>query len=269
MFFKSLPIRIKNTLSSPLKERIFFLHIPKCGGNSIKDALRNAYLSLFWWQDNAYVYLSNSIIEKMVQMLIKEDSDAFRVSPDCVLRMTEQLLLYHMSLQKVKCIAGHIPFSEIAFRNFGGQFATFTLLRDPVDRWISEYYYNRNHQRPNAKMPIEEYIMSGFGKAQGTQYVLYIGGRSNGNDHESLAAVQRAKENIEKFAVVGFIDKLDDFVDRFHHRFGIRLEIGRKNVTPLDNGRDSISDSFRRQIENICERDYEVYNCARRKFLLL
>lgn len=269
MLIKSLPLRIMNTIRGPSREKIVFLHIPKCGGNSIKDALRNATLTLRLWEDNSYVYISNASVVELEKILKKETSEAFSTPHDSILRVSEYLLLYymHMGLRNIQCITGHIPFSEIAYRNYGDKYAMVTLLRDPVDRWISEYYYRKHHKIGDPEMGIEEYMTSPFGKAQGTQYVLYLGGRSNGNDHGSPEAVRRAKKNIENFAIIGFLDKLGDFVDRIQYRFGIRLNIGNKNVTPKKQDREPISKAIRGQIENICERDYEIYNYARNKIL--
>ena len=252
---------------TPVKEKIFFLHVPKCGGNSIKDSLRNNYISLSYKREKSFVYIQSTAEEQATRLLQEEQSSEFCVSHDCSLRVPEYLLLYHMSQNHVKCIVGHVPFSEIAYRNFASQYALVTILREPVERWISEYFYNRSHSRASASMAIEEYLESPLGKAQGTQYVLYLGGRSNGNDHGSRHAVQRALQNLERFAVIGFLEELDLFANRFKHRFGVGLEIGRKNVTAYNQSREEITDEMRRKIENICERDSEIYEQARKKFL--
>jgi hypothetical protein len=264
MFIKSLPRRIQNTLRGPSKEKMVFIHIPKCGGTSIKDALRDSLLTLRFWKDNSYVYISNAGVLRLEEMLKNETSEAFRTPRDSILRVSEYLLLYHIQ-KDIQCIVGHIPFSEIAYRNFGDKYAMFTLLRDPVDRWLSEFYYRKHHKIGDSALELEEYLCSPFGKAQGTQYVLYLGGRSNGNDHRSPEAVNRAKRNLENMAVVGFLDDMRDFVDRFQSRFGIRLDIDKKNVTPVNRGEVSISKSIRDQIENICESDCEIYHHAKQR----
>ncbi len=264
--FKSLPIRIRNSFTTPIKEKIFFLHVPKCGGNSIKDSLKRNYLSLGCKQERTFIYIQSTAENRVARMLGEEESTEFSVPFDCVLRVPEYLLLYHMNQSHVRCIVGHVPFSEIAYRNFSHQYAFITILRDPVERWISEYFYNRSHSRANANMTMEDYLESPYGSAQGTQYVLYLGGRSNRNDHESRQAVQRALRNIDRFAVIGFLEDLSLFEQQFRHRFGVRVDIGRKNVTAFNPSREQITPEMRKKIENICERDCEIYEQARQRF---
>jgi len=168
-----------------------------------------------------------------------------------------------MCQPKVRCIAGHIPFCDIAYRNFHKKYAYITIMRDPVERWISEYFYNKYHSRDTSSMDINEYLSSEYGIAQGTEYVLYLGGRSNGNDHYSSKAVNRAIQNLSKFSIIGFLDDLNGFADRFQQRFGPKLDIGKKNVTPPNQNRKEITGEILQQIETICERDLEIYHNAK------
>jgi hypothetical protein len=199
--------------------------------------------------------------------LNEERSPEFSIPPDFSMRIPEYLLLYFMSKPGVKYISGHIPFSEIAHRRFGNRFAFVTILRDPVERWISEYSFNRfknsTHQKHTANMDIDAYLESARGKAQGGQYVLFLGGRINGGDYSSKGALKRAVENLQKFAVIGCVEDLEGFAWRFYERFGVKLEIGTRNVNPgpADWKTQTITANVRRQIENICERDSEIYHC--------
>ncbi len=265
--FEKLSVRIRNTLKPAIRERLFFLHVPKCGGSSIRESLRRNYLALNCKREREFVYVHSTAEERATRLLREERSPEFRFPEDGALRVPECLLLYHMSQSHVKCIVGHVPFSEIAYRHFSDEFAFVTILRDPVERWISEYFYNRSTGRSCAAMTLEEYLVSPLGKAQGTQYVLYLGGRTNGNDHRSRAALQRALNNLERFAVIGFLEDLAVFEERFERRFGARLEIGRKNVTAPAREREEISGKMRKKIEEICAYDREIYEQARSRFL--
>jgi len=260
--FSSLSTRIRNSLQQPIKEKIFFLHIPKCGGTSVKNALRNKYISLDPRRDSTFAALDRNAMVNTTQALGEEESAEFSVAPDCILRMREHVLLYHMGVSRIKCITGHVPFSEIAFRKYGNQFAFITILRDPVERWISEYYFNKSLSFATSDMDITQYMDSSFGQAQGTQYVLFLGGRSNGNDHFSKKAVQRALENLNRCTLVGFLENLDSFNEQFQSRFGTTLDIGKKNITTKNTDRQQISSSIRQRIETICERDLEIYHHA-------
>ena len=255
--------RIKNSLTPQLKEKLFFLHVPKCGGNSIKDALRASIVDLNYRNDDKYVYLNNSAIEGIVEQFAQEQSEELKLPQDSYYRIPEALLLYHMYKSKTQCIAGHIPYSKLAYEKFGDKYAFITLLRNPVERWISEYFYNRQSGRANASMSIEEYAVSERGLVQGTEYVLFMGGRANQNDHISNKAIKRAVSNLDNFRLIGFVEDMQGFADRFAQEFGPTLNIGRENVTTANEGRDSISAELMTQIENICEPDLEIYQRAK------
>lgn len=260
----SIAARLRNTLQGPIKEKIFFLHIPKCGGNSIKEALRNKYITMSPRSDTSFAYIHSNGMGKVMRLLNEEESTDFNVSLDCRMRVPEYLLLYHMSHPHIKCIVAHAPFSTIAFRNYGKQYAFITILRDPVERWISEFYYNKQSLRGSSDMDMDQYLDSEYGKAQGTQYVLFLSGRANGNDHYSSKAVKRAIENLKCFSMVGILEDLDDFTERFHKRFGVTLDIGKKNVTRTSRDKQQITSDMRQQIETICERDLEIYHHAKK-----
>lgn len=263
---RRLSNRIINTVRGPLKDKIFFLHIPKCAGTSLNDAIAKQYINLNLKTDQQLIGINPVAAANARLALDEETSPEFSVSPDCSLRIPECLLLYFMNKQEVKYISGHIPFSEIAYRKFANQFAYVTVLRDPVERWISEYSFHKfkksAHQKDTASMDIDAYLESARGKAQGGQYVLFLGGRINGGDYGSRGALRRAVENLQKFAVVGCVEDLGGFAERFYERFGAKLDVGRRNINPKPADWETriITADVRRRIENICERDCEIYH---------
>lgn len=258
--------RILNTIGGSLKERIFFLHIPKCAGTSLANALTEQYITLNPKRDKGLITIRPDAEMNVSRILNEETSREFSASLDFSLRMPEFLLLYYMSQHQVRYIGGHVPFSEIAHREFGNQFSFITILRDPVKRYISEYSFNKfkksTHQKDTASMDIDAYLESPRGKAQGCQYVLFLGGRLNGDDYRSKEAVKRAIQNLRKFVVIGFSEDMSGFVERYQERFGVKLRIRRQNVNPRpsDWETQTITADIRRKIENICERDCEIYH---------
>ena len=76
---KSLIRRAKNSLGQRLKHNIFFLHVPKCGGNSIKDALRASALDLDLRKDDRYVYLNNSAIQNITEQHRSESDEELQL----------------------------------------------------------------------------------------------------------------------------------------------------------------------------------------------
>lgn len=118
------------------------------------------------------------------------------------------------------------------------------------------------HRKETANMKIEDYIKSTVGKSQGNQYVLFLGGRVNSEDYHSSNAVRRAIKNIQKFSVIGFVEDLQGFVDRYYDKYQVKLDIIKTNKNPRPTAwvGQNITDSIRTKIENICENDCEIYH---------
>jgi len=259
----SIAQRGRNSFRGPVKQKIFFSHIPKCGGTSVRHALRSNYITLNPRKDDRFVTILRSPVDSVIAQLETETSNEFCVAHDSRLRFPEQLLLYYMNQRRTMCIVGHVPFSRIAHNNFSDEYAFITILRNPVERYISEFFYNKHHSLAVSNMELEEYLDSDYGRAQGTQYVLFVGGRSNGNDHLSKKAVDRALDNLTRYAVIGFIEESKDFSERCRERFGIELHLGTLNLTPESKARNLITNSIRTRIESICQRDLEIHHRAR------
>jgi hypothetical protein len=256
---KSLRFRLENTIH-PFKHNICFVHIPKCGGTSINYAIKRRYVTLDKRRDGEINSYSHKALHNAARILGEKSNYN-------ILRMQHEVLLYLMGIQKqtASLIMGHIPFSKTAYNEFHDRYAFVTILRNPVDRWLSEYTFNkfkesgfRKHTTP---IDINEYVDSDYGKAQGGQYGLWLGGLREDKDYTSKDAVQKAIEHIPLFSVIGCLENLEDYKERFYDRFGTRLIIEKKNVNPRPVGyiEDTITDELRRKIENICESDLEIY----------
>ena len=211
--------RFLDALHGPLSRRMFFLHMPNCAGSSISNAIVKYYISLNIKNDKGIISVPAEAAVNVRKLLNEEKSPEVLVSSNCSVRIAEHLLLYFMSQKNVKFVAGHVPFSEIAYRSFHQQFSFITIIRDPVKRWLSEYMLNRfkksMHNKEAANMDIDVYIDSKVGKAQGRQYVLFLGGRVNSDkfipnnrDSKVINILIMGELGVSK----GTFDLLDSFV---------------------------------------------------------
>lgn len=262
--------RVSNTFSKRITENIFYLHIPKCGGVSVGQAIAAKYLSLDLRNDRGIVNLNAPVSRKVIEttrgLRYPEETD----DDYPILSFREKLLLYYMAQSKSKFIAGHFLFSQKAYQNHGNEFNFVTVMRDPVKRWISSYFFNRFKSEDHLKVrdEIEEYIVSPFGISQGHEQVKFLGGANEEGDYTSDAAINRAKENLKYFKVVGFLENLDHFAQEFADHFHVKLQIAKKNKSPASKERQksTLTPELLEEITDLCQPDIEVYEFARKLY---
>ena len=181
----------------------------------------------------------------------------------------EALLLYFMACKGRVFIHGHFPYSEAAHRQYGDDYAFITVLRDPVDRYISEYFYNRHHPQSErhkavASLPLEAYLDSEFGRGQGCQYVRFFGSPATPEEYRSAECIGRATERLSRFDLVGCVEHGDRFVSDFEREFGRRLSLSRRNQSPAPTGERErvVTPAVLEKIRELCLPDEEIYRYA-------
>lgn len=227
---------------------IVFHHVPKCGGTSIGRALRRPYL------------LSQGTVKPI------ESGQAFAAvqrggHQSCnIFEMREMMLLYLLYCD-TRCVAAHIPFSDPAFEQFGDKYAFVTMLRDPVERVISKFYYNSRRSgddRPENDL-FEDFLKREEAKGNGSTYVRYFSGDPTRNEG-TRDNVDAAIRNLRRLNFVGFLDEVPRFESALRTLTGRAIKIGRENVgssrrsdSPLASG------AARKRIETLCSADLEVW----------
>jgi hypothetical protein len=93
-----------------------------------------------------------------------------------------------------------------------------------------------------------------------------LGGVSETEDYAGREAIDRARANLHRFAVVGLLEGLDLFRAQFRQRFGVRLELPRLNRRPraAPSSREVVTAELRSRIAEVCRPDQEVYDYAAR-----
>jgi hypothetical protein len=235
------------------KERIFFLHIPKCGGTSIDFAIENSIQ--FENKDKQHFNLDFKASHETSNALRKP---AFR----------RDLLYYLMSSQQYRYISGHFAFSSEAINQFNQEWKSVTLLREPVSRWISNYFFNRYKSGDHFKIEysLDEHLKTKRAIRSGQTYLNLLANESikDGSGLENY--IQQAVENLEKFSVIGILEDLDSLRQDFKECFGAQLRIPKRNTNPLNKShqKEIISSEMKEKICEICQPDIIIYEAAKK-----
>ena len=182
------------------------------------------------------------------------------------LKFRESLLLYYMNQIHINYIGGHFSFSNAAYQYFSNQYSFVTVLRHPVDRWISLYFWRRYNKqgRRNIDTDITTHLQSELAYQQGCGYIKFLGGVNKDGDYASPQAISRAKENLHKFRVVGCLEYQENFLKQFEEQFGRKLKIKQLNKSPksVTHKKAVITDEINAEIRELCKPDLEVYQYA-------
>lgn len=237
-----------------LEGRVFFLHLPKCGGEAIHEAIRNSFGPVAAIGGRGMVRI-NPAASARAAALFDDPVDDYR----------RRLMVYNMENPATRYLAGHLALNEPVMRSFGSGWEAVTVFREPVSRFFSAYFYNRYKGSEHARIDTElaAFVESERAARLGSDYVWRLASEHD-DDPGSEAAVAEAVRRLERFAVVGALERLDAFVDAFEARLGPRLRLGRRNQGPVSEDRRNaqITADIRRQVETLCEPNRRVYEAV-------
>ncbi len=194
---------------------------------------------------------------------------------DDVGRYRTRILEKKLNAKAIHYVTGHVPCSSAIREKYQQEWAFVTILREPVERFISEYFFNRHKKmhHVNHDFALEHYLEIEEQKevdhrGLGSYYVRYFA------DEEHLGtslAVPNAINNLKQYQLVGFLEDLGPFTLSFRNQFGKMLDIReRKNenlISPASISQQ-VSKELLQRIEMICKPDMDVYSKLRQHLLL-
>jgi len=225
-------------MNNDLAEEVFAIHIPKSGGLTFYDVLRRAYgrRSVFSSHDGEW-------------------KTAFASWKTNSLRCNARV--YY----------GHFPFG--VHRLLDAKPRYITMLREPVDRFLSLYYYLRqspshpSHSRAK-ESTLTEFVLRypGFCNQQ-SRFLAGFG--ANGTSVSNAVAV--AIENSQHFLAVGLTSSFDASLILFAHHLGWRRTPFYSTLNASKrNSLDALTVDERRAIEHANAEDIKVYKYYQQRF---
>lgn len=169
-------------------------------------------------------------------------------------------------LAQVQAIVGHIPFG--AHRALGIEADSITMLRHPVDRLVSLYYYVR---RRGPEHDLARYAAGSLADFAGSDYfelrndmTRQLSGLSGEPDRHTLAT---AKHNLlHELAAFGTDARFDESLLLFQRALGWRtIHYRRENVTERRPPVAAVDAAVRRLLERNNELDLELWELAERE----
>ena len=248
---------LKTFTGSRPKHRSVFLHMPKCGGTSLSEAM---YATVPFYERIGVI---DAIATRRAAGIVHFDRDDPWVCHEDlengqkVFDLREQMLLQHMAWDTM-LIHGHVLWSERAAAHFGDLYKFVTLLRDPVERTVSNM---RMAQRAGlVGDDPEAYLQSDVARRQARVFLRYLAGRNDIAEGDLADATALATQRLEKFAVVGFLDRFEAFNARYREIFGVRLAMRRLNAAP--DQMPDLEETFLDRLRALCAPDIEIYEAA-------
>jgi hypothetical protein len=217
---------------------LIFIHIPKTAGSTLRPIMDRNYQR-----------------ENICKLdFLPRDLDRF-------LRLPEE------ARSRIRVLQGHFPFGLHKHLSVPADY--LTLLRDPVDRIISMYYWihgNQEHvlNKLVRSMSLEDFADSGFEITANHQTSL-LSGLTASADHDALAVARKHLQH--EITAFGLNERFDESLLLFKKRLGWKhVFYSRRNVTrgrpPSSDVPDSVLDIIKKH--NLL--DLELYDFARRTF---
>ena len=216
---RTYSVRALSTLTGGIQQPVFFMHLPKCGGTSVSEALY-ATVPL---QKRIGVIDANAT--RRTAAIIHDDVDTLHKQHDDlensanVYKLREHMLINHMAWNS-PLIHGHVLFSAQADRHFGNRYCYVTVLREPIARTLSNFADTVSSGMITGDF--DAYLNSPIARAHGLTFLRYFSGTATLAKSQEATALTKAKENLKRFSVVGFLEDLPKFCDDYQQVLGAR-----------------------------------------------
>ncbi len=231
-----------------MKDLFIHLHIPKTGGTTLRDIIQRQYRS-----------------EKILMIPKLEESETILKEVS-----TSQI-------NQLKLIQGHLKYG--IHNHFHRRAKYFALIRDPINRVLSTYYYvlsqknnPQNLSTSNNQMTIYDFVQSGVNPFLINGQTQLISGKTGDIDNpiiESEELFSLAKENIENdFLFLGITEMFDETILILKNMLGWHMPYySIANRTKKKPNYDAVNPTIISFIKEHNQLDIKLYNITKTSLL--
>ena len=252
--------RIRRSIfGSGLRHPCIFLHLPKCGGTSLSEAL---YATV---PMHKRVGVIDAISTRRAASILEFGvDDAWKCHDDLeygdrAFDLRERLLITHCCWDS-QLVHGHVLMSDRMRTHCQGRYKLLTIMRDPIARTISNY---RMAVTAGIADPDPDvWLSSPIARAHSTTYLRYLSGFHSVEPEQEAACLERALSAIELFSLIGFLDDIQTFARDFEDVFGANLALHTYNKAKGAEVR--FTDAQMAKLYDMCSADRAIYERARK-----
>jgi len=225
--------------------RVFFPHVPKCAGTSVNLMIRESFPQMH----------SQSID------LHKSKLAAGSIGLD-IMAQRKALVAYWMADDQPSLISGHCHCPPSLTREFSARWNFITVLREPTDRWISEFVFNTYKPQGDSwarnKLPLSKFLDSEKAIRMGRTLVSYFGSP----DADDPEKVLTAATNLKMFTLVGFQTRLPEFQSQLSSMLNVALPVTETNRSPNSVEADKIRSDpgAMHVVRELCKLDLKLWS---------
>ncbi|HKP25941.1 MAG TPA: hypothetical protein VJV39_18880 [Dongiaceae bacterium] len=226
--------------------RIAFFHPPKCGGTSVRKWLASGF-----GRPAGLDPLAAQAAAHNIGVAAASEREA--------------ILAYFVQRRDTCFICGHFAYSRRAFLDHENDFELITILRNPLSRILSRFYFRNGRHFP-IEGALADWLETDDAKAAARVFTAMFVGDIEVAKHlahagktEVAAAALQAIDNLKRFTIVGTLEQLGAFEEAIRRRYGIRARIGHARSNPTYPRFSEQPSTVQDRLRELCREDMMIY----------